>query len=188
MTKEAEMLALLPCPFCGGEAHYRDMEVADYVTCTNPVCEVVVEAIGVGKQDAFRNWNTRAAARPSPDAGLVEREALAVIAETMFDCGEALHAGKQIASAIRSHRGANVAGEARACTCHPDDDPPVPCAQKYALTDCRAAIAIELSDLAHMLERVEGISSGTCKWLARRLSTLATLAPAGRDPATIEEQ
>lgn len=29
--------------------------------------------------------------------------------------------------------------EARACTCHPDDNPPVPCAQKYALSECRAA-------------------------------------------------
>ena len=27
----------------------------------------------------------------------------------------------------------------RACTCHPDDNPPVPCARKYALTDCRMA-------------------------------------------------
>ena len=27
----------------------------------------------------------------------------------------------------------------RQCTCHPDDNPPVPCAQKYALSECRAA-------------------------------------------------
>lgn len=25
----------------------------------------------------------------------------------------------------------------RACTCHPDDDPPVPCAKQYALLQCR---------------------------------------------------
>lgn len=29
--------------------------------------------------------------------------------------------------------------ETRTCTCHPDDQPPVPCPQKYALTHCRAA-------------------------------------------------
>lgn len=29
--------------------------------------------------------------------------------------------------------------ESRPCTCHPDDNPPVPCAQKYALSECRAA-------------------------------------------------
>lgn len=28
--------------------------------------------------------------------------------------------------------------EPRPCTCHQDDNPPVPCAQKYALAECRA--------------------------------------------------
>lgn len=27
----------------------------------------------------------------------------------------------------------------RRCTCHPDDQPPQPCPQKFALTHCRAA-------------------------------------------------
>ncbi|MCR4301922.1 MAG: hypothetical protein NUV51_09955, partial [Sulfuricaulis sp.] len=30
--------------------------------------------------------------------------------------------------------------EPRPCTCHPDDNPPVPCAQKYALNECKAAV------------------------------------------------
>ncbi len=30
---------------------------------------------------------------------------------------------------------------AKPCTCHPDDNPPHPCAQKYALSECRAAAA-----------------------------------------------
>lgn len=46
---------------------------------------------------------------------------------------------------IASHRHLaqprSVAGEARNCTCHPDDHPPVPCARKYALSECRAAAA-----------------------------------------------
>ena len=25
------------------------------------------------------------------------------------------------------------------CTCHPDDNPPVPCARRYALTECQQA-------------------------------------------------
>jgi hypothetical protein len=25
----------------------------------------------------------------------------------------------------------------RSCTCHPDDNPPVPCAEKYASSECR---------------------------------------------------
>lgn len=29
---------------------------------------------------------------------------------------------------------------AKSCTCHPDDDPPRPCPQKFALTECRAAV------------------------------------------------
>jgi hypothetical protein len=32
---------------------------------------------------------------------------------------------------------------ARPCTCHPDDNPPVPCPRKYALTECRATAARE---------------------------------------------
>ena len=28
----------------------------------------------------------------------------------------------------------------RPCTCHPDDNPPRPCAQRYALSECRAAV------------------------------------------------
>lgn len=31
--------------------------------------------------------------------------------------------------------------EKRPCTCHPDDNPPIPCARKYALSECRAALA-----------------------------------------------
>lgn len=27
----------------------------------------------------------------------------------------------------------------RPCTCHPDDNPPVPCPKQYALSECRAA-------------------------------------------------
>ena len=26
--------------------------------------------------------------------------------------------------------------DTRKCTCHPDDNPPIPCARKYALHDC----------------------------------------------------
>lgn len=31
------------------------------------------------------------------------------------------------------------ARDPRPCTCHPDDNPPVPCPRKYALSECRAA-------------------------------------------------
>lgn len=32
--------------------------------------------------------------------------------------------------------------ERRPCTCHPDDNPPVPCPRMYALQDCRRAAAL----------------------------------------------
>ena len=34
---------------------------------------------------------------------------------------------------------ATVTKDARPCTCHPDDNPPKPCQQKYALSECQAA-------------------------------------------------
>lgn len=34
-------------------------------------------------------------------------------------------------------------GFTRPCTCHPDDKPPVPCAQKYALAECRVEALAE---------------------------------------------
>lgn len=35
-------------------------------------------------------------------------------------------------------RAALAQPESRPCTCHPDDNPPQPCAQRYALTECKA--------------------------------------------------
>jgi hypothetical protein len=47
----------------------------------------------------------------------------------------------------------------RACTCHPDDKPPTPCARKYALRDCRIAdVARRLhfaADVAELREQIE---------------------------------
>ena len=34
---------------------------------------------------------------------------------------------------------AEPVSDPRPCTCHPDDSPPVPCARKYALSECRTA-------------------------------------------------
>lgn len=40
----------------------------------------------------------------------------------------------------------------RSCTCHPDDNPPVPCPRKFALTDCRqSAAAFGLGEIASNL-------------------------------------
>ena len=41
-------------------------------------------------------------------------------------------------SAAEALRAALAQPENRPCTCHPDDNPPQPCAQRYALTECKA--------------------------------------------------
>ena len=46
-----------------------------------------------------------------------------------------LHAYDALLKALPSEK---VATE-RPCTCHPDDNPPVPCPRKYALSECRKA-------------------------------------------------
>jgi hypothetical protein len=43
----------------------------------------------------------------------------------------------------------------RPCTCHPDDNPPVPCPQKYALSECRAAAPKTADDIMARLRRAE---------------------------------
>jgi hypothetical protein len=47
----------------------------------------------------------------------------------------------------------------RICTCHPDDNPPVPCAEKYALSECRLAAmsATPLTFEQYWAACVEGI-------------------------------
>lgn len=43
----------------------------------------------------------------------------------------------------RGARGVYFRAVERRCTCHPDDNPPRPCPQKFALTECRKAAASE---------------------------------------------
>lgn len=34
--------------------------------------------------------------------------------------------------------------DSRPCTCHPDDNPPVPCPRKFALSECRKAAGVRV--------------------------------------------
>lgn len=43
---------------------------------------------------------------------------------------------------IQTEELSSPAGQKRPCTCHPDDNPPVPCPGKYALSECRAAASV----------------------------------------------
>lgn len=44
---------------------------------------------------------------------------------------------EEVCGRLFSHNGGKP--EARPCTCHPDDNPPKACPQKFALSECRAA-------------------------------------------------
>ncbi len=48
-----------------------------------------------------------------------------------------------------------TSSETRACTCHPDDNPPRPCPGKYALSECRKAAAYREQVNALALECAE---------------------------------
>ena len=53
----------------------------------------------------------------------------------------------------------------RPCTCHPDDNPPRPCPQKYALTECREAADKEsLADEIERLRAERDAWEGTAQW------------------------
>jgi hypothetical protein len=76
------MIALLPCPFCGGEAQPRLDDYINghcipdpmfYISCENPGCGVWPEAEGkysAGHDKIVAAWNTRA---PLPDEAAAAR-------------------------------------------------------------------------------------------------------------------
>lgn len=43
--------------------------------------------------------------------------------------------------------------ETRPCTCSPDDNPPTPCARRYALTDCREADRVWTNEVLRLIQR-----------------------------------
>ena len=62
--------------------------------------------------------------------------------------------------------------DARQCTCHPDDNPPIPCARKYALRDCRVAdVARRMRFVADAMSQGDE-AAGALYELARRLDEI----------------
>ena len=81
MTRDAEAIALKPCPFCGGEAYHPTIGgiVAEEVWCKG--CEIEMHNGDDGIPIAAASWNTRADAAErasAPSEGNVERVAEAI--------------------------------------------------------------------------------------------------------------
>ncbi|WP_439684820.1 hypothetical protein MNJPNG_04760 [Cupriavidus oxalaticus] len=66
------------------------------------------------------------------DAYWFKEKALKLVAEA-----------RNVFAAAPSNRGGDAESEERPCTCHPSDNPPNPCAKKYALSECRASQSVE---------------------------------------------
>jgi len=141
-SEKPGLTELLPCPFCGERScisisveHGRPKWFAFCPPCNahGPWAD--------SESEACSAWNTR-----TPPATLTEeqREALTIAADCMdlYSPGSAGNAA--IAATLRAlaSRTPPARQEVRPCTCHPDDNPPVPCPRKYALTECRDAASV----------------------------------------------
>lgn len=64
MTLTPEMVEILPCPFCGGEAEFIQDTCEAYVECTNDMCGACSGNFGYHSGDqkahALAAWNARA--------------------------------------------------------------------------------------------------------------------------------
>ena len=96
----------------------------------------------------FATWQpARLGAHHPPSQESVRSEALIELqnyAESFAAGDEGLHLAPEnwhrmrgLIRTLQFH--ARVAEDERSCTCHPDDNPPVPCPKKYAITECRKA-------------------------------------------------
>lgn len=59
MTK-SNHAPLLPCPFCGSQAHISDItHGSNYIKCWNELCLTDAKAYGDNEEEAIKYWNTR---------------------------------------------------------------------------------------------------------------------------------
>lgn len=49
---------------------------------------------------------------------------------------------RQRGYAMNETQACAAAPDIRSCTCHPDDNPPLPCPRKFSLTECRQAATV----------------------------------------------
>jgi hypothetical protein len=64
------MSELKPCPFCGGEAEYREYDDSVWFQCSNFDCQATRVWKFDGRRDAAEDWNRRASGWISVEDGL----------------------------------------------------------------------------------------------------------------------
>lgn len=62
---------LLPCPFCGGEAQFSQLNYGVIIRCQNRACFVCLESFHKGP--AIQKWNTRISQQSKIDVDEVEK-------------------------------------------------------------------------------------------------------------------
>ena len=92
-------------------------------------------------------------------------------------CGWYEGDASEISEALRER----LAREERPCTCHPDDNPPIPCAKQYALAQCREAARQEQEPVAHSI--VAGALFDFMGWLTSRRERLVLSSVDNAGPA-----
>lgn len=102
--------------------------------------DAVLEVVEFVMAEADRRHRSELA-RLKAQPGVVKaaQDAVAELANVPMQLS--LEDWSRISNAILAALSAPVSQEpiARQCTCHPDDNPPKPCAEKYALSECLAA-------------------------------------------------
>lgn len=140
MTKREELAALAACPFCGTYPNSQDSSCATPEQALASTAEHPYGCPWLSNDDKKRLRITQASASPPEreafgwwhahlsHAGMFSRSRL-----TQVDIDRGWTETPLYALSSRDD------GEARPCTCHLSDNPPVPCAQKYAYSECVGA-------------------------------------------------
>lgn len=156
------MLDLKNCPFCGGKATFAKTTKGWKVECEGRWGTCTINArthYQPTKGQAVDAWNRRALQAVGPEPAVAGVETCKFYHSQwpvedrlkargpyglITDDGEAWRYEYTHSDAdggpydvVCRPRSALLATPPRPCTCHPDDNPPTPCAEKYALGDCR---------------------------------------------------
>jgi hypothetical protein len=172
--------ALAPCPFCAhttapkvtaaSELHGDEEGWYEHTESYAVICDASTPGGpgGCGCQGGFKptpeaaieNWNRRAALGdvPAAPAERTQEEILAESAKRFLEREKRL-ADQADAADIRHWVAATPAAvpvQPRDCTCHPDDNPPKPCPQKYAYNEC--VVAVQQGREALSAEQIEKLA------------------------------